>query len=90
MMLMGAEVLFYPTAIGSEPDNSDLDTKDLWQRAMIGHAVSNVVPVVAANRIGVSGQGSRQPVADNASEMGRAKNRRVEIFVAEPAPATKP
>ena len=45
---------------------------------------------VAANRIGVSGQGSRQPVADNASEMGRAKNRRVEIFVAEPAPATKP
>jgi N-carbamoylputrescine amidase len=45
-------VLFYPTAIGSEPDNTDLDTKDLWQRAMIGHAVSNVVPVVAANRIG--------------------------------------
>jgi len=52
MMLMGADVLFYPTAIGSEPDNTDLDTKDLWQRAMIGHAVSNVVPVVAANRIG--------------------------------------
>ena len=52
MMLMGAEVLLYPTAIGSEPDNTDLDTKDLWQRAMIGHAVSNVVPVVAANRIG--------------------------------------
>ena len=52
MMLMGADILFYPTAIGSEPDNSELDTKDLWQRAMIGHAVSNVVPVVAANRIG--------------------------------------
>jgi N-carbamoylputrescine amidase len=52
MMLMGAEILFYPTAIGSEPDNTELDTKDLWQRAMIGHAVSNVVPVVAANRIG--------------------------------------
>ena len=52
MMLMGADILFYPTAIGSEPDNADLDTKDLWQRAMIGHAVSNVVPVVAANRIG--------------------------------------
>ena len=49
---MGADVLFYPTAIGSEPDNTALDTKDLWQRAMIGHAVSNVVPVVAANRIG--------------------------------------
>jgi N-carbamoylputrescine amidase len=51
-MLQGAEILFYPTAIGSEPDNAALDTKDLWQRAMIGHAVSNVVPVVAANRIG--------------------------------------
>jgi N-carbamoylputrescine amidase len=52
MILLGADILFYPTAIGSEPDNADLDTKDLWQRAMIGHAVSNVVPVVAANRIG--------------------------------------
>ncbi len=52
MMLLGADILFYPTAIGSEPDNAELDTKDLWQRAMVGHAVSNVVPVVAANRIG--------------------------------------
>ena len=57
MMLKGAEILFYPTAIGSEPDNPGLDTRDLWQRAMIGHAVSNVVPVVAANRVGTeSGQ----------------------------------
>ena len=52
MMLLGAELLFYPTAIGSEPHEPDLDTRDPWQRAMIGHAVSNVVPVVAANRIG--------------------------------------
>jgi N-carbamoylputrescine amidase len=52
MMLLGAELLFYPTAIGSEPHDPDLDTRDPWQRAMIGHAVSNVVPVVAANRIG--------------------------------------
>ncbi len=52
MALQGAEVLLYPTAIGSEPQQSDLDTKDPWQRAMVGHAVSNVVPVVAANRIG--------------------------------------
>jgi N-carbamoylputrescine amidase len=52
LMLMGAEVLFYPTAIGSEPHDPDLDTSRLWRRAMIGHAVSNVVPVVAANRIG--------------------------------------
>jgi N-carbamoylputrescine amidase len=52
MMLMGAEILFYPTAIGSEPHDPELDTSRLWRRAMIGHAVSNVVPVVAANRIG--------------------------------------
>ena len=52
MMLMGAEILFYPTAIGNEPHDPDLDTSRLWRRAMVGHAVSNVVPVVAANRIG--------------------------------------
>jgi N-carbamoylputrescine amidase len=55
MALLGAEVLFYPTAIGSEPHDSSLDTRDPWQRAMIGHAVSNVMPVVAANRIGTEG-----------------------------------
>ena len=53
LMLMGAQVLFYPTAIGSEPHDTSLDTARLWRRAMVGHAVSNVVPVVAANRIGV-------------------------------------
>jgi len=53
LMLDGAEILFYPTAIGTEPHDPDLDTSRLWRRAMIGHAVSNVVPVVAANRIGV-------------------------------------
>jgi N-carbamoylputrescine amidase len=52
LMLMGAEILFYPTAIGSEPHDPDLDTSRLWRRVMIGHAVANVVPVVAANRIG--------------------------------------
>jgi N-carbamoylputrescine amidase len=52
MMLQGADILLYPTAIGTEPEEPNLDTKDLWQRAMIGHAVSNVVPVVAANRTG--------------------------------------
>jgi N-carbamoylputrescine amidase len=52
MMLMGADVLFFPTAIGDEPAAESLDTSRLWRRAMIGHAVSNVVPVIAANRIG--------------------------------------
>ena len=53
MALKGAEILFYPTAIGSEPHDLSLDTHARWQRAMQGHAVSNAVPVVAANRIGV-------------------------------------
>jgi N-carbamoylputrescine amidase len=52
MMLMGADVLLFPTAIGDEPAAEELDTSRLWRRAMVGHAVSNVVPVVASNRIG--------------------------------------
>ena len=58
MVLEGAEVLFYPTAIGSEPEDPGLDTRHLWRRAMQGHAVSNLVPVVAANRTGVEGDQS--------------------------------
>jgi N-carbamoylputrescine amidase len=52
MTLQGAEILLYPTAIGSEPHDASLDTRDPWRRAMQGHAVSNIVPVVAANRTG--------------------------------------
>jgi len=52
MALLGAEVLLYPTAIGSEPYDPDLDTSRMWRRAMQGHAVSNCMPVVAANRTG--------------------------------------
>jgi N-carbamoylputrescine amidase len=55
LALMGAEVLFYPTAIGSEPKDEGLDTSRMWRRAMQGHAVSNCLPVVAANRIGTEG-----------------------------------
>lgn len=55
MALKGAEVLLYPTAIGSEPYDADLDTSRMWRRAMIGHAVSNCMPVVAANRVGAEG-----------------------------------
>jgi N-carbamoylputrescine amidase len=53
MALMGAEIIFYPTAIGSEPENPSMDSKDHWQRCMIGHAACNLVPVVASNRIGL-------------------------------------
>ncbi len=60
MMLLGAELLLYPSAIGSEPESSPLtpplETKDMWQRAMMGHAVSNQVPVIASNRIGIEGK----------------------------------
>jgi N-carbamoylputrescine amidase len=57
LMLMGADILMFPTAIGDEPASEELDTSRLWRRAMVGHAVSNVVPVVASNRIGTeSGQ----------------------------------
>lgn len=55
MALLGAELLMYPTAIGSEPYDADLDTSRMWRRAMIGHAVSNCMPVVASNRIGTEG-----------------------------------
>lgn len=56
MALMGAELLFYPTAIGSEPYDAELDTSRMWQRAMQGHSVSNCMPVIAANRIGTEGE----------------------------------
>jgi N-carbamoylputrescine amidase len=57
MTLAGADVVFYPTAIGSEPEEPELDSRDAWQRVMIGHAVANAVGVVAANRIGSEGEG---------------------------------
>ena len=56
MALMGAELLFYPTAIGSEPYDATLDTSRMWRRAMVGHSVSNCMPVIAANRIGVESE----------------------------------
>ena len=55
MALKGAQLLLYPTAIGSEPKDSEMDTSRMWRRAMIGHAVSNCMPVIAANRIGPEG-----------------------------------
>lgn len=52
MAIMGAELIFYPTAIGSEPI-LEVDSMEHWRRCMQGHAASNVVPVIAANRIGL-------------------------------------
>ncbi|MDZ4842503.1 MAG: N-carbamoylputrescine amidase [Hyphomicrobium aestuarii] len=76
MMLQGAELLFYPTAIGSEPYDAALDTASRWQRAMQGHAVSNAVPVIAANRFGIEdNDGTKQQfyghsfIVDHTGEM---------------------
>ncbi|MET1248858.1 N-carbamoylputrescine amidase [Sporolactobacillus sp. STCC-11] len=52
MTLMGAELLFYPTAIGTEPYDTSIDSKDHWQACMLGHAASNLIPVIASNRVG--------------------------------------
>ncbi len=52
MALMGAEILLYPTAIGSEPQDPSVDSSGHWQRTMQGHAAANVMPLVASNRIG--------------------------------------
>jgi len=52
MAVMGAELLLYPTAIGSEPQDPSLDSRHHWRRAMQGHAASNCMPVIAANRLG--------------------------------------
>ena len=80
MVLKGADLLLYPTAIGSEPGNPGLDTKDRWQRAMVGHAVCNVVPVAAANRVGNEGgqvfYGSSfiaDPSGEKIAELGRTE-----------------
>lgn len=53
LALRGAEVILYPTAIGSEPHDPTYDSSRHWQRVMQGHAGANLVPVVAANRVGV-------------------------------------
>jgi N-carbamoylputrescine amidase len=52
MALLGAELLFYPTAIGSEPQDPTLDSAGHWQRTMQGHAAANLTPLIASNRIG--------------------------------------
>jgi predicted amidohydrolase len=67
LMLTGAEILLFPTAIGTEPHDPDLDTSRMWRRAMIGHAVSNVVPVVAANRIGTEAASASTATASSAT-----------------------
>jgi N-carbamoylputrescine amidase len=58
MVLQGAEILFYPTAIGSEPADPMRDSREAWQICMRGHAAANFTPVVASNRIGTETSGN--------------------------------
>ena len=52
MALLGAEILLYPTAIGSEPPNPSYDSSSHWQNTMRGHAAANIMPLAASNRVG--------------------------------------
>jgi N-carbamoylputrescine amidase len=61
MALQGAEVLLYPTAIGSDPPAPDDDSRDMWQLAQRGHAIANAMPLVAANRIGLESAEGGEP-----------------------------
>jgi N-carbamoylputrescine amidase len=60
MALLGAELLFYPTAIGSEPHDPSIHSRDHWQRVQQGHAGANLVPLIASNRIGRELQGDSE------------------------------
>ena len=90
MALKGADILFYPTAIGNEL-RSDYDSSDAWQRAMQGHAASNIVPVVASNRIGVeevqnqsNGFYGRSFISDHTGKILKEGSRdKEEILIAE-------
>ena len=90
MVLKGADILFYPTAIGNEL-RINYDSSDAWQRAMQGHAVSNIVPVVASNRIGTeevknqsNGFYGRSFICDHTGEILKEASRdKEEILIAE-------
>ena len=64
LALNGAELIFFPTAIGSEPI-LNVDSSSHWQRVMMGHAAANIVPVIAANRIGLE---TVEPCVENGNQ----------------------
>lgn len=87
LALQGAEIILYPTAIGSEPV-LDKDSKDHWQHVMCGHAAANIIPVVASNRVGVEKEkGSAMTffgssfIADQYGNMVASMDRRSEGFI---------
>ncbi len=90
LVLDGAELLLYPTAIGSEPPDPTADTSGHWQRVMCGHAGANLVPVVAANRHGtevghtceVTFYGSSFIADQTGAVVARAAKDRTEVLLA--------
>ena len=77
LALKGAELIFYPTAIGSEPQDATLISKDHWQTCMQGHAAANLVPVIASNRIGVEDEDDYSITFYGASFIADEKGRKV-------------
>ncbi len=69
LALLGAELIFYPTAIGSEPI-LECDSMEHWRRCMMGHSASNIIPVIAANRIG---EESVSPCEENGNQSSSLK-----------------
>jgi predicted amidohydrolase len=78
MALMGAELLFYPTAIGSEPHDASITSRDHWQRVQQGHAGANLVPLIASNRIGREDQDGSAITFYGASFIANAFGEKVE------------
>lgn len=88
LSLQGAELLFFPTAIGSEPNYPTLDSSGHWQRTMQGHAAANITPLVASNRVGVEADGDTSTtfygssfIADHTGEKVAEANREDETYL---------
>lgn len=77
MVLMGAEILLYPTAIGTEPQDDSIDSKDHWQTVMLGHAAANLVPVVVSNRVGTEIEEDSQITFYGSSFIAGAQGNRI-------------
>ena len=88
LALQGAELLFFPTAIGSEPEAPYLDSMPHWQRVMQGHAAANIMPLVASNRVGHEVSGTVEGtfygssfIANHVGEKVREANRVDETYL---------
>jgi N-carbamoylputrescine amidase len=84
--LNGADFIFYPTAIGSEPTNPEMDTRDAWQTVMRGQAIANGVYIAAANRVGAEGvtfYGSSFVCDPMGAIIAQASRDQTELIVAE-------